>query len=149
MADLHRFEGAATIYARLALGTAFLSAVADRFGIWGAPGSRNVAWGDFPHFLTYTTRITPFFPRGSVAVVGLTATVLEVVFGVSLVFGIATRIAAIGAGILLAAFAIGMASGTGVKTAFDASVFSASAGAFLLAFAPRYPLSVDNVLQRK
>jgi hypothetical protein len=31
------------VYLRLALGTAFLSAVADRVGLWGPPGARN--WG--------------------------------------------------------------------------------------------------------
>ena len=32
---------------RLALGLSFLSAVADRFGWWGAFGQLNVAWGNF------------------------------------------------------------------------------------------------------
>ena len=35
-----------TVYARLALGGTFLAAVADRFGLWGPPGTHNVAWGD-------------------------------------------------------------------------------------------------------
>ena len=43
-----------TIFARLSLGFSFLSAVADRFGLWGPYGIPNVAWGDFGHFTAYT-----------------------------------------------------------------------------------------------
>jgi len=40
-----------TAFARLALGFSFLSAVADRFGLWGAYGAPHVAWGDFGRFI--------------------------------------------------------------------------------------------------
>src|SRR5262245_30933127 len=49
-------------YTRIALGAGFLSAVADRFGLWGAPGQKNVAWGDFAHFTAYTARVNSFLP---------------------------------------------------------------------------------------
>ena len=39
-----------------------------------------------------------------------------------------------------------MTAGTGVKTAFDASVFAASGGAFMLATARRYAWSVDEAM---
>jgi hypothetical protein len=42
------------LFARFALGASFLSAVADRFGLWGPYGAKNVARGDFAHFLEYT-----------------------------------------------------------------------------------------------
>ncbi len=54
---------AAALYVRVALATAFLSAVADRFGAWGPPGSRGVAWGSFGNFLTYTRSLIPFMPH--------------------------------------------------------------------------------------
>jgi len=38
------------IFLRLALGIGFLSSVADRFGLWGAAGAKNVAWGNFTNF---------------------------------------------------------------------------------------------------
>ena len=148
MSARESIQGAATVYARLALGTAFLSAVADRFGLWGSQGGHNVAWGNFSAFLAYTGRITPFAPHALTPIIGWTATAAEIVLGVSLVFGILTRWAAALSAGLLAAFAVGMTSGTGVKTAFDASVFSASAGAFLLACAPRYPLALSGRLHR-
>src|SRR5689334_1668615 len=109
-------EGVVTVFARLAIGTAFLSAVADRFGWWGAPGAPRVAWGDFSHFLAYARQITPFIPPALVPAAGWTATTLEVVLGVALILGVAIRPAALLAGALLASFAIGMTFGTGIKT---------------------------------
>lgn len=52
-------------YARVALGTAFLSAVADRFGLWGPPDATNVAWGDMTRFLAYANRLNWFATRRS------------------------------------------------------------------------------------
>lgn len=40
-------------FARIALAAAFLSAVADRFGLWGPPGATGVAWGDLKNFNDY------------------------------------------------------------------------------------------------
>ena len=121
------------LYARIALGVGFLSAVADRFGLWGRPGSRNVAWGDFPHFLHYAAVLNPFVPVRLIPALGWTVTVCEVVCGVALIAGLALRPIALLSSLLLLGFATGMTVGTGVKTAFDASVFAASAGALLLA----------------
>ena len=36
-----------SVFLRCALGLGFLSAVADRFGLWGAFGQPNVEWGNF------------------------------------------------------------------------------------------------------
>jgi hypothetical protein len=41
----------AAVFLRGVLGFSFLSAVADRFGLWGAYGRPHVAWGDFSHFM--------------------------------------------------------------------------------------------------
>ena len=48
---------------RLALAASFLSAVADRFGIWGKSGEPRVSWGDFAHFVAYTERLTSIVPQ--------------------------------------------------------------------------------------
>lgn len=46
------------IFLRLALSAGFLSAVADRFGIW----SKEVSvWGNWDSFLNYTQVINPWF----------------------------------------------------------------------------------------
>ena len=40
-----RIKGFSSVYLRLALGLSFLSAIADRFGLWGVLGKPNAAWG--------------------------------------------------------------------------------------------------------
>src|SRR5947207_5065487 len=50
------------LFARFALGASFLSAVADRFGLWGPHGAKNVSWGDFAHFVEYTGAVMSLFP---------------------------------------------------------------------------------------
>lgn len=132
-----------TIYLRLALGIGFLSAVADRFGWWGPPGTPNVAWGTFHNFLTYTAKLNPWFSGSWIRAIGWTATVCEACFGAMLVIGYRTRAASVGSGLLTLAFAIGMVCGIGIHAPLNYSVFAASAGAFLLAGAETYPLSLD------
>ena len=123
--------------ARLALAITFLSAVADRLGLWGPHGATNVAWGDMGHFLAYTAKLNWFVPPPAIPILGWTATALEVVLAVLLLIGYRLRIVATAAGLLLLAFAVAMSFSTGVKTALDASVYSASAAAFLLATSAR------------
>ncbi len=66
-----------------------------------------------------------------------------------LIAGIQTRKVAALSGVLLLMFAFGMMMGTGIKAPFNYSVFSASAGALLLATAASYPWSVDAWRQRR
>jgi uncharacterized membrane protein YphA (DoxX/SURF4 family) len=135
----------AIVFARLALAAGFLSAVADRFGIWGPYGTVNVAWGDMEHFLSYTARLNPWFPARFIPFVGWVATGAELVLGILLLVGWWTRSAAVASGFLMIAFAAGMSAGPGIKTALNASVFAAAAAAFVVAGADRYALSVDVV----
>jgi uncharacterized membrane protein YphA (DoxX/SURF4 family) len=137
-----------TIFLRIALAAGFLSAVADRLGIWGPYGRPGVAWGDMGHFLPYVAKLNPWFPNGLIPAVGWTATLAEVVLGMLLLIGLQTRWAARLSGCLLLTFALGMIAGTGIKVVFDFSVLAASGGAFLLATVQRYPWSIDEALQR-
>lgn len=139
------WTGSATVYLRLALGAGFLSAVADRFGLWGPPGSHLVAWGNMHNFFAYTAQLNPWFAANVAPTVGWAATWCEIVFGICLVLGIYTRAAAILSGLLTLAFALGMAFGLGIKAPLNASVFAVSAGSFLLACPARYPLSLDRL----
>lgn len=122
----------ASVFLRLALGAGFLSGVADRFGLWGPSGTVNVAWGDFQHFTAYTARLNPWAPAPTVPALAWAATVAELVLGVALILGVFTRWSALLSGVLLLLFASGMAIGTGLKSALNASVFSAAAAAFAL-----------------
>ncbi len=126
---LQRLERAAILYARLALGAAFLSAVADRFGLWGKYGG----WGNFANFIDYTAKVNSFMPRSTIPFLAWTATVAETFFGIGLIVGLWPRWMALGSAVLLASFGIAMAISFGVKSPLDYSVFSASAGALLLA----------------
>jgi thiosulfate dehydrogenase (quinone) large subunit len=135
-----------TAFLRVGLGVGFLSAVADRLGLWGSYGRPNVAWGDMQHFLPYVGKLNPWFPTAIIPTVGWAVTIGETALGILLLIGFQTRWAALLSGCLLLAFALGMTIGAGVKTAFDASVFAASGGAFMLATARKYPWSVDELM---
>lgn len=80
-----------SVFLRLALGTAFLSAVADRFGLWGAYGQPNVSWGDYAQFVAYTAKLNWFLPAAVLRAVALIATVAEIIFGLLLILGWKTR----------------------------------------------------------
>ena len=74
--------------------------------------------------------------RSAGAIVLLTG-VIPVV-AVALLAGIYTRLAAYGAGSLLTCFALAMATGLGIRSPLDYSVFVDAAGAWLLAAAISY-----------
>src|ERR1051325_8818442 len=123
-------ERLGVLYARIALGAAFLSAVADRFGVWGKYGG----WGNFANFEKYTAQVNSFMPSFIIPFLALAATAAELSLGVALIFGVWTRWVALGAAVLLFLFGIAMAISFGIKSPLDYSVFSASAGAVLLSF---------------
>jgi thiosulfate dehydrogenase [quinone] large subunit len=137
-----------TVYLRLALGITSLTAVMDRFGVWGAPGARNVSWGDFAHFLKYAAQLNAFLPPALIPLVGWLVTVLETLLGLTLIVGVQTRLAALASGGLLGLFALAMTASMGVKSALNYSVFSASAGALLLAISSSDPWTLDALLKR-
>jgi hypothetical protein len=133
------FRRTVMVFARLTLAAGFLSAVADRFGLWGSPGARHVAWGDFSHFLRYTATLNPLLPASVIPALGTIVTVCEILLGLALIAGVSIPLVGTLSGCLLLAFAAGMTIGTGVKTALDASVFAAAAAAFLLALVSASP----------
>jgi uncharacterized membrane protein YphA (DoxX/SURF4 family) len=125
-------ERFAILYLRIALGTAFLSAVADRFGLWGKYGG----WGNFANFTKYTAEVNSFMPAFIIPFLAWAATIAELSLGILLILGLWTRWVAFSAAALLFLFAISMAISFGLKSPLDYSVFSASAGAMLLALYP-------------
>lgn len=132
-----------SLFARLALGAGLLSAVADRWGGWGAPGQPNVAWGDWAHFVAYTAQVNSFVPPGLAPLLAALATAAELGLGLCLVLGLCSRVAAFATAGLLGLFALAMALSFGIKAPLDYSVGSAAACALLLAAAPAHPLSLD------
>lgn len=121
-------ERCGVLYARVALGAAFLSAVADRFGLWGKYGG----WGNFSNFEQYTAQVNSFMPAFIIPFLAWAATAAELSLGIALIVGIWTYWVARGAAALLFLFGTAMAISFGIKSPLDYSVFSASAAAFLL-----------------
>ena len=116
-------------FARVALGAAFLSGIASRFGWWG----RGVGYGSFEAFVRYTGEVNAFMPAATIPYLAWAATVAELVLGVALVVGVWPRRVALASAALLATFGIAMTISQGIKSPLDYSVFSACAAALLLA----------------
>jgi uncharacterized membrane protein YphA (DoxX/SURF4 family) len=144
-----RLVNISSVFLRLALGISFLSAVGDRFGFWGAFGQSHVAWGDFSRFIAYTAKLNWFMPSATIPVLAWASTCAEILLGVALVLGAFTRVAAFLSGLLLLLFALVMTFALGLEVPLSLSVFSASAGAFLLATCGEYSWSLDSVLRRR
>jgi uncharacterized membrane protein YphA (DoxX/SURF4 family) len=117
------------LFARLALGAAFLSGIASRFGWWGA----GVGYGSWANFVKYTGEVNAFMPRATIPLLAVAATAAELVLGVLLVTGFRLRWTALASAALLALFGVAMAISFGPKEPLDYSVFSACAAALLLA----------------
>ena len=116
-------------YVRIALGCSFLSAVADRFGLWGRYGG----WGNFANFTRYVAQVNSFMPAFTIRFLAWAATLAETVLGILLILGLWLRWVSLGSAVLLAMFGTAMAISFGVKSPLDYSVFSASSAAVLLA----------------
>lgn len=116
---------------RMALACAFLSAVADRFGLWGEFGS-GAAWGNFERFTAYTAQLLWFLPPSLVSPAAALATVAEVVVAGGLLLGWQLHGWAFAAAALLLSFAMAMTGALGLKAPLDYSVWTAAAAAFLL-----------------
>ena len=137
-----------SVFLRIALGVSFLSAVADRFGLWGLYGQPNVSWGNYARFVDYTAKLNWFLPASTIPALANVATAAETLFGLLLVLGWKTRITALLSGVLLTAFALAMTVALGVKAPLNFSVFSAAGGALLLGGCADFPLSLDDLLRR-
>lgn len=146
---MERFLNFTQLFLRLALGIGYLVPGLDRLGVWGKYGERNITWGDWQHFIKYAGQVMSFLPSTFVDVFAITATIGEIGFGVLLLVGKWTRIAALGSGILTLFFAISMAISFGIVSPLSYSVFTASAASFLLATLPAYKWSLDNVFISK
>jgi putative oxidoreductase len=116
------------LYARIALGTAFLSAVASRFGLW----DKTLDLKHFAGFIHYSAQVLSFVPPSLVPLFAVAATIAETTLGILLIGGLWPRSVALASAILLAMFGSAMAISLGLESAMDYSVFSASGAAVLL-----------------
>ena len=93
------------LYARIALGCAFLSAVASRFGLW----DRHIDMKHFANFVQYTAEVNSFMPASTIPFLAWMATVAETSLGIALILGVWPRQVAFAAAILLTIFGTAMA----------------------------------------
>jgi uncharacterized membrane protein YphA (DoxX/SURF4 family) len=114
----------------------FLSAVADRFGIWGPPGAANVSWGDWSHFVAYTAKVNSFLPMVVTPYLAVSASAAETLLGVALIVGVFSRTVAWASAVVLALFAGAMSLSFGVKALLNYSVLVDVAAAFALSAWP-------------
>lgn len=132
---------------RLWIGFAFLQAVGDRFGLFGKPGAPGVAWGDFNHFIAYTAQVNPFLPHAMIPAIAVLATLAEITFGFTMLFGIGIPDSALGSAILLFLFATAMT--VSHLSQFSYGVYLMSAGALSLASIDATFLSIDAVIRHR
>lgn len=132
----------ATFLLRIALASGFLSAVASRLNLWGKQSS---GW---QNFLSYTAQLNSFVPKSLIPAIAITSTILELLFGLLLLFGYQTSYAAYGSAMLTLLFAVVMTYSFGIKEPVDYSVFAFSASAFLLATFHNYKWSLDQFLNQ-
>jgi uncharacterized membrane protein YphA (DoxX/SURF4 family) len=142
------------IILRLTLGITFLVAVADRFGILGPYGAKNVSWGDWKHFVEYVAVLNWFVPKALIPTLSVVETAIETVLGVALMLGIYQRIVAWCSAGLLLSFALTMSVALGIVAPLSYSVFTAFAAALLLgavspARASSRASAVDSAVQEE
>lgn len=117
------------LFLRLAIAAGFLSAVADRFGLW--PQAQSL-WGNWNNFVNYTQTLNPWLPGKMVSILAIIVTVLEIAFAIFLLIGFKTSLFAKLSGFMLLLFALAMTYSLGIKAPLDYSVYIASGAAFAL-----------------
>lgn len=132
-----RFIPVVLWFARISLAAGFLSATADRFGVWGVPGAKGVVWGNWENFAAYSASLNSFAPGFLQGPLAIAATTAEVLLGIGLLIPRLTAYVALLSGLLLLTFGLVMTISLGLKAPLDYSVLSACAAAFLLAFTTR------------
>lgn len=128
-----RSKNVPTLLLRLALAASFLSAVADRFGLWGAPGTGEVAWGNFENFVSFTALLNPYVPSSAIPALAWIVTILEILLALGLIIGFRLRTVAAVSAVLLFTFAVAMSLTTGMEGPLSYSVWTAAAASLVLA----------------
>ncbi len=133
------------LFLRATIAIGFLSAVADRFGLYSKEVS---AWGNWQTFVEYTQQMNPWFPDLIIPALAISATILEIVFAMCLLIGFKTELTAKLSGLLLLLFGISMTFAFGIKPALDYSVFGVAAAAFALSTMNNKYLELDLIFQK-
>ena len=141
-------SGIAQLFLRFALGIGFIIPVIDRFGVFGAPGSPGVAWGDWKHFFDNTNMLIPYVSRGVAEAMGILATIAEGIFGICLITGFKIKQIALGAALLTMMFGLSMAFFVNIKAPFNYPVFVFTGAALVLSGIGQYKWSIDELIAK-
>lgn len=134
------------LFLRFSIALGFLSAVADRLGIWNP---NLAAWGNWENFVSYTQQLNPLVPENLIPSLALVASLAEVIFATALLIGYKTDLFAKLSGVLLLVFAVAMTFSTGIKGALDYSVYIASAAAFAISQIKMKCFELDLILNKQ
>ncbi|KXK37469.1 MAG: hypothetical protein J5I52_00155 [Saprospiraceae bacterium] len=134
------------LFLRYSVAIGFLSACADRFGMWDASLS---AWGSWPSFVEYTGVLNPWMPESVIPLVAAIVTSIELIVAICLIVGYKTELAAKVGGVLLLVFALSMAFTVGVKKVLDFSVLLAAGASFAIGLIKEKYFEVDSVLSER
>ena len=110
---------------------AFLSAIADRFGLYGKYGALGVSW-DWTHSLQFVAYLNWFIPKALIPTLGAVETIIEFGLAVALLVGVCQRIVAWSSAVLLMSFAVTRTIALGVKVPLGIQHGSAACCAFIL-----------------
>jgi len=137
------------LFLRIAISFSFLSAVADRLGLWGAPNTQYVNWGNWQNFVDYSNSVNSFVPTPLGNILAVIATALEIIIPLFLLIGYKTKLASLASGTLLLLFGLMMTISFGIKPSLDYSVWTSAGASFLLSQCNTYWLSMDNVMENR
>src|SRR5919109_117975 len=118
---------------RIFIGLAFVSAILDRFGLLGGPGTPGIAWGNFRNFVAYTAQVNSFLPAAIIPALAIIETAIEATLGAAMLLGIRVRLASAGSSLLLWILGAAMTISLGIGSQFVYAVFVLAAGAWVLA----------------
>lgn len=139
----------AQLLLRCALGIGFILPVLDRVGWLGVPGSKNVAWGNWENFTTYTHSLMPYLGLKAASFFGLVATVGEIIIGLLLLLGYKIKWVSLGSSALTFLFALSMLFFTNYRAPFNYAVFVVCFSSLLLSKLSVYNWSIDKMLSEK
>jgi uncharacterized membrane protein YphA (DoxX/SURF4 family) len=118
---------AVRIALRLSLAASFLSAVADRFGLWAPLGQGS--WGSMDSFTDYVHQLVPFASGWFLTVIVWGVTVTETALGVLLLIGRRPKLVGATTCLVLMVFGVAMGVSLGLESPLAYSVFSAASAA--------------------
>jgi len=118
----------------------------DRIGILGAPNTGIVVWGNWKNFQNYTNTLLPFLSKTFSDVFGLSASLLEALFGICLIIGFKIKWMSLGSALITFLFALFMIGSYGIGAPFKYPVFIFTALGLLLSCVKDYRWSIDALL---